>query len=87
MQESKRYVYLHRANKTIALPVMVASTLSFDDKVFKAVERLLRTSGHDSWMIVSVVDEANKYCFKKVDGTIGTVSKSYLHDRITDGLY
>lgn len=62
-------------------------SLSFDDKVFKAIERLLRTSGFDNWNIVSVVDEANRYCYKKADGTIETVDKSFLNDRINAGLY
>ncbi len=66
---------------------MTRSTLSFEDKVFKAVERLLRTSGHDFWNIVSVVDEASRYCYKKADGTIGTVDRSFIHDRINAGLY
>ena len=54
---------------------------SFDDKVFLSIESLLRSSGHCG-QLVSVVDEANKYCYKTLDGKIGTVDKSFIHDRI-----
>lgn len=58
-----------------------------EDVIQKAIERLLKTSGYSSWNIVSVVDEANKYCYKTVDGTIGTVRKDFLQDRINSKLY
>lgn len=74
-------------NKITKLSDMTHATLSFEDKVFKAIERLLRTSGFNCWVLVSVVDEANKYCYKNQDGEIGTVDKSFLHDRINAGLY
>lgn len=51
------------------------------DQIFKAIESLLRSSGHCG-QLVSVVDEANKYCYKTFDGTIGTVDKLFIHDRI-----
>jgi len=55
---------------------------SFEDKVFCSIEQLLRTSGHCG-QLVSVVDEANKYCYKTFDGVIGTVDKTFIHDRIS----
>lgn len=66
---------------------MVRSTLSFEDKVFRTIERLLRNSGRESWMLVSVVDEANCFCYKTVHGVIGTVRRDYIIDRINSGLY
>jgi hypothetical protein len=66
---------------------MVRSTLSFEDKVFRTIERLLRNSGRESWNVVSVVDEANHYCYKTVNGVIGTVRRDYVHERIADGVY
>lgn len=50
-------------------------------QIFQAIESLLRTSGHCPHL-VSVVDEANKYCYKTFDGKIGTVDKAFIHDRI-----
>lgn len=50
-------------------------------QIFTAVEKLLRMSGHCAHL-VSVVDEANKYCYKTFDGAIGTVDKAFIHDRI-----
>jgi hypothetical protein len=54
---------------------------SFEDKVFLSIQSLLRSSGHCG-QLVSVVDEANKYCYKTVDGKIGVVDKYFIHDRI-----
>jgi hypothetical protein len=65
----------------------MASTFSpSEDQVFKAVERLLRTSGLSDWNCVSVVAEASRYCYKTFSGQIGTVRMDYLHDRIKDGM-
>jgi hypothetical protein len=58
-----------------------------EDKVFKAIERLLKSSNIAEWNIVSVVCEAKKYCFKKLSGEIGTVDISFIDDRINAGLY
>lgn len=61
---------------------MVLSTaLSFDDKVLLSIESLLRVSGKDSWNVVSVVAEANKYCYKTFDGSIGVVDMAFINDR------
>jgi hypothetical protein len=65
---------------------MVSSFFPTDVQVFRAIERLLRTSGYDSWNLVSVCDEASRYCYKTVSGEIGTVRKDFLHDRINSGL-
>jgi len=65
---------------------MTRSNFSFEDKVHMAIERLLRTSGYNSWNVVSVADEAKKYCYKTVSGEIGTVDKTFLHSRINAGL-
>ena len=54
---------------------------SFEDKVFIVIEYLLRQS-KPSIHLVSVVDEAKKYCYKTFDGTIGTVNKEFIHDLI-----
>lgn len=50
-------------------------------QIFVAIETLLRSSGHCGHL-VSVVDEANKYCYKTFDGKIGVVDKKFIHDRI-----
>lgn len=55
--------------------------LPIEDKIFISIEQLLRTSGYCG-QLVSVVDEANKYCYKTFDGKIGTVDKSFILDRI-----
>ena len=55
--------------------------LPIEDKIVISIEQLLRTSGY-SGQLVSVVDEANKYCYKTFDGKIGTVDKSFILDRI-----
>ena len=65
----------------------MVTTYTQEDKVFLAIERLLRTSGHQEWNLAGVVDEARKYCYKTVAGTIGTVDKSFIQDRINAGLY
>lgn len=65
---------------------MVSSSFPTDAQVLMAVERLLRTSGYRSWNVVSVCDEANRYCYKTASGEIGTVRKDFLHDRIASGL-
>lgn len=54
---------------------------SLEDKVFVSIEQLLRHSGYCG-QLVSVADEANKYCYKTFDGVIGTVDKGFIHDRI-----
>ena len=52
-------------------------------QIFTAIERLLRTSGAGYCPhLVSVIDEANKYCYKTFDGKIGVVDKAFIHDRI-----
>jgi hypothetical protein len=61
--------------------------LSQEDMVHKAIERLLKSSGYASWNVVSVTDEAKKYCYKTVDGDIGTVWKDFIQDRIDAGLF
>jgi hypothetical protein len=66
--------------------VLPQPKLTFEDKVLLAIERLLLTSMYPSFNVVSVVDEANKYCYKTVDGTIGTVDKNFIHDRVNAGL-
>jgi hypothetical protein len=66
---------------------MIHSYSNYDDKVYKAIERLLRTSGHTEWMIISVVSEARKYCFKKLSGEIGTVDIDFITDRINANLF
>lgn len=54
-----------------------------DEQVFIAVETLLRNSGPMyCGQLVSVVEEANKYCYKTFDGAIGTVDKGFIKDRI-----
>lgn len=53
-----------------------------DSQIIIAIETLLKNTGYKSTHVVSVVDEANKYCYKTFDGTIGTVHKDFLHDRI-----
>jgi hypothetical protein len=50
-------------------------------QIFVAIETLLRASGCNCHHLVSVVDEANKYCYKTFDGKIGVVDKSFIHDR------
>lgn len=50
-------------------------------QIFIAIETLLRSSGHYCAHLVSVVDEANKYCYKTFDGAIGVVDKDFIHDR------
>lgn len=52
----------------------------FEDRVFLAIEFLLRAP------IVSVVDEANKYCYKTWQGEIGVVDKEFIDDRVNAGL-
>lgn len=51
------------------------------DQIFKSIESFLRSSGHCG-QLISVVDEANKYCYKTFDGVIGVVDKNFIHDRI-----
>lgn len=51
-------------------------------QIFTAIETLLRSSGLYCHHLVSVVDEANKYCYKTFDGVIGVVDKEFIHDRI-----
>lgn len=55
---------------------------SLEDKVFIAIERLLRSSGHSCGHLVSVVAEANKYCYKTFSGEIGVVDQKFIHDLI-----
>jgi len=52
--------------------------LSMDDKVHLAIESLLKSGGSNDWNIVSVNKEAKSYCYKTVDGTIGTVSIEFI---------
>lgn len=52
-----------------------------NDQIFKAIESLLRTSGHCGHL-VSFHSESSKYCYKTFDGTIGTVDMNFIHDRI-----
>lgn len=65
---------------------MVSSFFPTDAQVYRAIERLLRTSGYDSWNVVSVVAEAWRYSYKTVSGEIGTVRMDFLHERIAAGL-
>ena len=55
--------------------------LSQEDKVHKSIEKLLNTH------VVSVVDEARKYCYKTFNGVIGAVDKGFIDDRVNCGLY
>lgn len=50
-------------------------------KIHAAIERL--TNKH----IVSVNEEANKYCYKCFTGEIGVVDKSFIKDRILAKLF
>jgi len=63
------------------------TNLTAEDKIFLAIERLLCTSGHQAWHLTSVVDEASNYCYKTITGTIGTVNKKFIQERISAGLY
>lgn len=65
---------------------MTSRNLPLDTKVFMAIERLLCTSGRESWALVSVVDEASRFCYKTVSGEIGTVDRSFIMDRVNGGL-
>lgn len=56
---------------------------TFEDKVFLSIESLLRSSGHRCRQLVSVVSEANKYCYKTFDGVIGVVDQKFIHERIS----
>ena len=67
-------MYYNQANKG-------QNCQSLEDKIFLSIEQLLRLSGYCGHL-VSVCDEANKYCYKTFDGKIGTVNKSFIHDRI-----
>lgn len=58
-----------------------SANISEEDKVFMAIERLLNRH------IVSVNDEASKYCYKTVSGEIGTVGKEFIQDRILAKLF
>lgn len=61
--------------------------MTHEDKVFKAIERLLRTSGFECWNCTSVCDEVRNYTYKTLDGKVGVVSKEFINDRINSGLY
>jgi hypothetical protein len=61
--------------------IMIMRTYTYTE-IFVAIETLLRVSGHYCHHLVSVVDEANKYCYKTFDGKIGVVDKSFIHSRI-----
>lgn len=50
-------------------------------QIFTAIETLLRSSGYCPHL-VSVVNEANRYCYKTFDGNIGVVDMAFIHDRI-----
>jgi len=63
------------------------NSYSFDDKVLLAIEVLLRVSGRESWHVISVNEEANKYYYKTVSGIVSTIDKSFLNDRINSHLY
>ncbi len=60
---------------------------SDDDKVLLCIERLLKSNGESDCTIVSVVDEANKYCYKTALGKVDVVDKSFIDDRIIAGLF
>ena len=59
----------------------VAKTMSFEAKVHRAIERLLDSH------VVSVVNEASKYCYKTCEGIIGTVDMAFIDDRVKSGVY
>lgn len=63
------------------------STMSEDAKVMRTIELLLKNSGHEHWNIVSVVAEANKYCYKLCAGGIDVVDKQFIDDRVAAGIY
>ena len=51
-----------------------------ETQIFIAIETLLRSSGYCG-QLVSVVAEANRYCYKTFDGKIGIVDMGFIHDR------
>ena len=59
----------------------VAKEMSNDAKVHRAIERLLDSH------VVSVVNEASRYCYKTVDGVIGVVDMSFINDRVKGGIW
>lgn len=59
----------------------VAKEMSNDAKVYRAIERLLDSH------VVSVVNEASRYCYKTVDGVIGAVDMSFINDRVKSGIW
>jgi len=65
--------------KLSGLPV--AKTMSAEAKTHRAIERLLDSH------VVSVVNEASKYCYKTCEGIIGTVDIAFINDRVKSGIF
>ena len=58
----------------ISLLSTLPASASKEDKVFAAIQDIVGKQ------IVSVVDEASKYCFKCFDGEIKTIDMDFVND-------
>jgi hypothetical protein len=53
---------------------LLSSDSSNEERVHRVIESMVGQH------IVSIVDEAKKYCYKCFDGTIGTIDRDFVHD-------